>query len=59
MRAVDMAWTCHKCEYYRPLRYADGRYSIQCVHPVNDQNTTRDIVILDACPKDTEQAQKG
>ena len=57
MRVVDMSRVCRSCQWRRELLYADGHSSIQCVHPVNDTRTTRDITLLDKCPegKDNEE----
>ena len=41
------------CEFARPLRYASGKMSTKCLHPDNDPRTTRDIVLLDQCPKES------
>ena len=46
------------CLLARPIRYADGHYSIQCTHPDCDPNSTRDVAILEQCPLDTETQPK-
>jgi len=54
-----MWWVCRFCKYARELWYADGHNSIQCVHPVNDDRTTRDVSILDRCPEGKEPHGAG
>ena len=50
MKASVMFCICRYCRFGKSLRYADGHYSIKCVHPENDPRTTRDVTILDHCP---------
>ena len=48
--AADMLRTCKYCAFAELLQYADGHYSIRCVHPNADPATTRDVTLLDCCP---------
>ncbi len=51
---------CKYCEFAEAVQYADGHYSIRCLHPGNDPHTTKDVVILNSCPKENNiQNQMG
>ena len=50
---------CRSCRWASLMQYADGHYSTQCTHPVNDRRTTRDVAILEECPETKEKKQQS
>lgn len=55
MKRGVQARMCWECEWREILRYASGEMSIRCTHPANDPKTTRDIILLESCPKEKEK----
>ena len=63
MTLLEHGQKCKACEFGSLLRYADGHYSIQCNYDIEkivvSTKTTRDIVLLDHCPKDDKKDSAG